>query len=145
MRPVVVASIIAGLLHTFYIAKHVSAKHRLLFGIVFSCAPGLTLLIVSNGGKGLDYWRFICPGYFFGAAAMMWVRLRIIHHSCLCIAQPTLIFAQRRIVFQVISVLVIQCAPSELSGIASSVFTMCCQTGKTQIANTHLAIHSDTL
>lgn len=67
----VIGAIIGGLLHTFYLSKKVSAKYRLLAGMVGSIAPGLVLLVVSDGGKGMDYWRWICPGYFTGAIAMV--------------------------------------------------------------------------
>ncbi|KAJ9099734.1 hypothetical protein QFC20_005612 [Naganishia adeliensis] len=66
-----IGAIIGGLLHTFYLSKKVSAKYRLLAGMVGSIAPGLVLLIVSDGGRGLDYWRYICPAYFMGAVAMV--------------------------------------------------------------------------
>lgn len=39
--------------------------------MIGSIAPGLALLIVSDGGKGMDYWRWIMPGYFTGATAMV--------------------------------------------------------------------------
>lgn len=60
----------SGLVHTFYIGERVSAKHRLLGGIFLSVVPSLVLLILSDGGKGLDFWRYICPAFFVGAFAM---------------------------------------------------------------------------
>ncbi|KAI5454811.1 hypothetical protein NCC49_003693 [Naganishia albida] len=94
----------SGLVHTFYIGERVSAKHRLLGGIFLSVVPSLVLLILSDGGKGLDFWRYICPAFFVGAFAMC-------------------------IVLQVCNVLIIQSVPAEYSGVGSSVFQMCSQTG----------------
>lgn len=59
------------MLHTFYLSKKVSAKYRLLAGMTGAIAPGLALLLVSEGGRGLDYWKYICPAYVTGAIAMV--------------------------------------------------------------------------
>jgi hypothetical protein len=71
--------------HTFYISKTVPAKFRLLGGMMGSIVPSLVLLILSDGGRGVDFWRFMFPAQALGAFFMWYVRA-----SCIC-AEQTLI------------------------------------------------------
>lgn len=61
---------VGGLAHTFYISKKVSAKYRLLAGMMGSIVPSLVLLILSGGGRGIAFWRLILPAQVIGAFAM---------------------------------------------------------------------------
>ena len=71
ISPSVVGAIIGGLIHTFYISKIIPAQYRLLGGMVLGIVPGILLLVLSQGGTGMDYCKFICPGYVVGAICMV--------------------------------------------------------------------------
>jgi hypothetical protein len=62
--------VIGGLAHTFYISKKVSAKYRLMAGMMGSIVPSLVLLILSGGGRGVDFWKLVLPAQIVGAFAM---------------------------------------------------------------------------
>jgi hypothetical protein len=127
-NPAVVGCLIGGLVHTFYISKHVPTKYTLMIGMLLAIAPGSVLLIISNGGKGMDYWRYIAPGYLIGALSMM-----LVCFYDQWAQDPDIVvcsIAIFSIVWDAANVVVIQGVPSEYSGIASSVFVMFAQMGQ---------------
>jgi hypothetical protein len=128
--------LIGGLVHTFYISKKVLAKYRLLGGMMGSVVPSLVLLILSDGGRGNDFWRFMFPAQVLGAFFMWYVDA-----SSFC-AEQTLIrvFWGTSITFQICNVLIIQSVPAEYSGVGSSVFQMCTQTGKRTSSSLYVPI-----
>lgn len=72
-QQLVIGCTFGGLLHTFYLSKHVAPKYTILVGMLIGIAPSMILIILSGGGRGNDYWKFTAPGSLIGSSSMMLV------------------------------------------------------------------------
>lgn len=69
-------TVLIGFLRECYI-RHLIGRNRLLTVQIVSIVPGLVLLILSDGGRGNDYWAFLFPSFFIGSSGMFFAFLAI--------------------------------------------------------------------
>lgn len=67
---------VGAVVHVFPIVLQ-RPKYTVLIGFLLSIVPGLVLLILSDGGRGNDYWAFLFPSFFVGSSGMFFAFLAI--------------------------------------------------------------------
>jgi hypothetical protein len=66
-----VAGLIGGMLPQFFPALLSRPKWTVVGGTFIAIVPATVLLIVGDGGKGNDYWRYMFTGCAIGSFGMM--------------------------------------------------------------------------
>lgn len=79
-------------------------KYTVKGGAFLSVAPGLILMIFSDGGRGKDYWRFVFPGMAIGSFGVI-------------------------LMFLALNVSIIQAVPPSASGVAGALLQTVLQIG----------------
>jgi hypothetical protein len=102
------------------------------YSTVVSVAPALILMIFSDGGRGMDYWKYCFPSFVIGSceshlddrsSGTGWPGLKRVNLT------PDLMIVGMIIAFLTIQVGIIQALPPAASGVGGALFQVCLRIG----------------